>query len=183
MHTFLKYTPLPIKSTRRDQGATLLEVMIAMVIFAVGMLGLAGLQISGLRDSGNAEKRTEATIIVNDLIERMRANVVAVTAFDYTSINFASINCSTPPTPYCEDSSSGAAATCTSAQMATFDAALAYCLAQQRLPSGSLGITCTDNVGVIQACNATPYRTISVSWVNNNDFGTTTKGLSVLFRP
>jgi type IV pilus assembly protein PilV len=186
-----KKTPL-ITLLTSQQGMTLLEVMIALVIFSIGMLGLAGLQITGLRDSGNAERRTQATVLANDLIERMRANTAglraneaAVASGDYTdaTIQYGVIDCATPPAPYCEDTSTTAASACTPNQMAVFDAYTVYCQSSQRMPAGSLAVLCTDVNGVAATCAATPYRQVAMSWTNVNDFGSINKNMILTVRP
>lgn len=165
------------------RGATLLEVMIALMIFSIGMLGLAALQVTGMRESGNAEKRTQATLVANDIVERMRSNITATSAGDYAAVNYGTIDCTNPPVNYCEDNGGTNAATCTTAQMAVFDAQLAYCQAKNNLPTGALSTTCTDAAGVAAACTGTAYRTITLNWSNNNDFGNTNKVMALTFRP
>lgn len=59
-------------------GFTLVEVLIAIIILAVGILGLAALQMAGMRTNHSAYLRTQATIAAADLIDRMR-----VTPEDY----------------------------------------------------------------------------------------------------
>jgi type IV pilus modification protein PilV len=183
MHTVVTKETSMLRSIQTTRGATLLEVMIALMIFSIGMLGLAALQVTGLRETGNSEKRTQATLVANDIIERMRSNITATTAGDYAAVNYAAIDCATPPATYCEDDESSAATACSTTQMATFDAQLVYCQANKRLPSGSLSVACTDNAGVAAACAGTVYRTITLNWVNNNDFGNTSKIMSLTFRP
>lgn len=58
-----------------QRGFSLIEVLIAMVILAVGVLGLAALQTTGLQYTHDAYIRSQATILVHDLVERMRNNV------------------------------------------------------------------------------------------------------------
>ena len=55
-------------------GFSLVEVLVALMILSIGLLGLAGLQVSGLQGSNSAYMRSAAMISVNDMIERMRAN-------------------------------------------------------------------------------------------------------------
>ena len=64
---------LPIQT---NAGFTLLEVLVAIVVFSVGLLGLAALQIFSLRLSHDSLLRTTATILANDMADRMRANPV-----------------------------------------------------------------------------------------------------------
>jgi type IV pilus assembly protein PilV len=58
----------------RMQGFTLLEVLVAMVVLSIGLLGLAGLMASSLKNSHSAYQRTQATWLAYDALDRMRAN-------------------------------------------------------------------------------------------------------------
>jgi len=60
---------------KNNEGFTLIEVLISMLILAVGLLGLAGLQATGLRNNISAYNRSQATQLAYDLADRMRANV------------------------------------------------------------------------------------------------------------
>jgi type IV pilus assembly protein PilV len=59
---------------RYARGATLIEVLIAMLVLAVGILGLMGLQINGKRTNYEALQRSAAVGLAQDIINRMRAN-------------------------------------------------------------------------------------------------------------
>lgn len=59
---------------RGMQGFTLLEVLVAMLVLSIGLLGLAGLMASSLKNSHSAYQRTQATWMVYDALDRMRAN-------------------------------------------------------------------------------------------------------------
>lgn len=61
-------------SLRRQRGISLTETLIAMMILAVGMLGVAGMQTANVRNSQSANQRTMATILVSNMAERIRAN-------------------------------------------------------------------------------------------------------------
>lgn len=69
--------------TRPPRGFTLLEVLVALVVLSIGLLGLSGLQTSSLRNNHSAFLRSQATLASSDIIDRMRANRVAATAGDY----------------------------------------------------------------------------------------------------
>lgn len=56
------------------KGFTLLEVLVALVILSVGLLGLAGLQTTGIRNNHSANLRSQATILAYDIADRIRAN-------------------------------------------------------------------------------------------------------------
>ena len=57
-----------------QRGFTLLEVLIALLILSIGLLGLAALQTISLRSNEMASMRTAATHLAYDITDRMRAN-------------------------------------------------------------------------------------------------------------
>lgn len=61
---------------KNQRGFTLLEAMIALVIFSVGLLGLAGMQMTGMQSNHSAMMRTIATLQSYDMAERIRSNRV-----------------------------------------------------------------------------------------------------------
>jgi type IV pilus assembly protein PilV len=79
--------------------------MVALLIFSIGLLGLAMLQGTGLKFNTDSYARTQATILAYDLIDRMRANVAGVQAGNYCITS--ATPCTTtakPGTPeYCGD--------------------------------------------------------------------------------
>ena len=68
---------------KRQYGFTLLEVLIALLILSIGLLGLAALQTTGLRSNQMASMRTLATEAGYDITDRMRANPTGVEANEY----------------------------------------------------------------------------------------------------
>jgi type IV pilus assembly protein PilV len=182
MFRIMKHAALTRISRKTATGATLIEVMVALVILSIGLLGLASLQLSGISSNSSSEKRTQAAVVANDLIERMRANPAGVTAGNYAGVNYAAIDCSTPPATVCDNLSPGSSG-CTPAQMANYDAFTSWCNASTLLQSGSLQVACTDNAGAALACATTSYRTITVNWNTQTDNGTVQKSLSMTFRP
>ena len=61
-------------NARRQRGVGMLEVLVALLIVAFGALGYAGLQLTALRNSGDANHRAHAAMIAQDAIERIKAN-------------------------------------------------------------------------------------------------------------
>lgn len=57
-----------------QRGFTLLEVMIAVFVLSIGLLGLAHLQVVTLKATQSADFKTQATILAMDMFSRMRAN-------------------------------------------------------------------------------------------------------------
>ncbi|HKK06661.1 MAG: type IV pilus modification protein PilV [Gammaproteobacteria bacterium] len=58
-----------------QRGFTLVEVLVALVIFSIGLLGLAGLQSQSIRYTHSAYLRTQATFLAYDILDRMRVNM------------------------------------------------------------------------------------------------------------
>ncbi|MBN8443120.1 MAG: type IV pilus modification protein PilV [Thauera sp.] len=73
--------PLSLESRRLQGGTSLLEVLIAVVILSIGLLGLAGLQVASLRVNQGAMQRSQATILAYDMLDRMRSDVAFVANF------------------------------------------------------------------------------------------------------
>ena len=74
------------KGAFTQKGFTLLEVLISLVILAVGLLGLAGLQSVSVINNHGALLRSEASLLSYDILDRMRANrEQAVTTSRYVS--------------------------------------------------------------------------------------------------
>lgn len=59
---------------KKQQGFSLLEVMVTMLIVSFGMLGIAGIIITSLKNSQSSYARSQASLLVNDIVDRMRAN-------------------------------------------------------------------------------------------------------------
>lgn len=55
-------------------GASMIEVLVAVVILSVGLLGLAGLQSAGLTYNQSANARSHASMLAYGLLDSMRAN-------------------------------------------------------------------------------------------------------------
>ena len=64
----------------RQSGFTLLEVLIAVLVLSIGLLGIAGLMATSMRNSHSAYQRTQATWLAYDIIDRMRGNREAAVA-------------------------------------------------------------------------------------------------------
>jgi len=65
----------PARSPRRlAAGVGLIEVMVAVLVLGVGLLGVAAMQVTALRNNQSALERTQATIQTYSIIDAMRAN-------------------------------------------------------------------------------------------------------------
>lgn len=71
---------------RAARGFTLLEILIALVILSIGLLGVAGMQYASLRANHHAYLRSQATFLAYDIVDRMRANMAAALAGNYNIV-------------------------------------------------------------------------------------------------
>lgn len=78
----------------KQSGFTLLEVLVAMLVMAIGLLGLAGLTTSSMRNNLSASHRTQATWMAYDIVDRMRANRTSAVTGAYATPMGAAANCS-----------------------------------------------------------------------------------------
>ena len=66
---------MKLRITHKDQqGFTLLEAMVALVVFSVGLLGLGALQLAGMGNNQAAMQQSIATHLAYDMAERIRSN-------------------------------------------------------------------------------------------------------------
>lgn len=68
---------------QKQKGVGLVEVLVALVLLAISVLGFAALQLRAIDSSFEANKQVLATTIARDLAERMRANPQATRAGKY----------------------------------------------------------------------------------------------------
>jgi type IV pilus assembly protein PilV len=66
----------PIKR-KTQRGTTLVETLVALVVLSVGLLGIAALQMTSLRNNRGAHLRSQAQVMAYDITDRMRANRAA----------------------------------------------------------------------------------------------------------
>lgn len=74
----MSYRPHRSKRSGRQNGFTMIEVLVSIVVLSFGMLGLAGLQLNSLKNSRGATMRSLAIQHAYDMADRMRANLAAV---------------------------------------------------------------------------------------------------------
>jgi type IV pilus assembly protein PilV len=82
----------------RQRGFSLIEVLVAVVVLSIGLLGLAALQASTTRSNHSALLRTQATNLAYDIVDRMRANVTPAESGDYDA-DYGALPDEDDPTP------------------------------------------------------------------------------------
>jgi type IV pilus assembly protein PilV len=125
-------------------GFTMIEVLVAIFVLAIGLLGLAGLQASSLKNNTSAYTRSQAQLLAYDMLDRMRANQQGVTDGNYDDLLGT-----TPSNPSCISSG------CSVAQLAQHDAYEWTTVLAQTLPSGT---------GLVTGNGAGSIFTITVMW-------------------
>ena len=81
-------------SPNASRGVTLIEVLIAVLVLSVGLLGLAGLQWNSLKFNHSSLLRSQATNLAYDMTDRLRAKRQAARSGDFDSDTFAGGDCS-----------------------------------------------------------------------------------------
>ena len=101
--------------SKRQSGFTIIEVLIAVLVISIGLLGMAGLQTTGIQQSHNSYLKTQASLLAYDMADRMRANLQGVNAGAYDAVD--SMDSPVTSAPGCV---SGGTA-CSAADTATHD--------------------------------------------------------------
>ncbi|MEO5811014.1 MAG: type IV pilus modification protein PilV [Rhodanobacter sp.] len=118
----------------RQRGVSLIEVLMAVLIFSIGLIGLAGLMVISTRSNHSAYLRTQATFLATNMAARMSANPAGVWGQDYNSALYpvaaASAGC-------------GAGAACDAAGLATHDQQVWSTQLRTFLPNPTATILCT----------------------------------------
>lgn len=76
----------------RQQGFTLVESLVALIVLSVGMLGIAALYVEGLKAGRTAIFRTTAVLLAADMIDRVRANPAARDDYELNGATSGCIN-------------------------------------------------------------------------------------------
>jgi len=109
---------MPLPARHRVGGVTLIEVLVTMVIVAVGLLGLAGMQVRGLSIQKDAHGRALATQLAVDIADRMRSNSGAGVSNYGFVVPYPTGTYTPPGVTQCDET---AAAACTALQQAQYD--------------------------------------------------------------
>ena len=141
----------------RCHGFTMIEVLVAIFVLAIGLLGLAGLQAASLKNNTSAYTRSQEQLLAYDMLDRMRSNQQGV-----ANGNYDNLLSTTPTDPNCVDTG------CTVAALTMHDAYEWSTLLAQTLPSGK-GLVTGNGTGSIF--------TITVMW-DDDRTGATGMGCS-----
>lgn len=67
----------------RASGFSLVEVLVSIVILSIALLGMAALSAASLKSNNESYYRSQATVLANDILDRMRANPTAARGEQY----------------------------------------------------------------------------------------------------
>jgi type IV pilus assembly protein PilV len=126
------------------RGFTLIEVLVALVVMSVGMLGIAALYLEGLRAGRTALYRTTAVNLAADMADRIRANQPAGDAYAGTG-------------PGADESCVNGTVDCTPAELAADDWFSWNNQLEAQLPDGA-------SAEVLVNGAPAPVYTITVQW-------------------
>lgn len=142
------------------RGFTLFEVLVAIVIISIGLLGLLGLQTAAVVNTRNAQSRTLASMAVDSMADRIRANPASAAVAVYAGMTPA--NTAAFPTNCAQQ-------TCSPAAMAAYDGVEWQQGLKQVLPAGQGFIDCAATSG--GTCRVF---TITIGWHTQATSDTTT---------
>lgn len=140
--------------TKYDSGFSLIEVLVTLVIVSIGLLGLAALQSTSLTYNLSAYHRTQATVLTNSIMDRMRSNRIAANTQQYNTTNS---NAASDYTANCY----GTVAHCNASNLANHDLRVWKTALEELLPNGQGNITNTiaTGTGIMHH--------ITVSWIDD----------------
>lgn len=150
------------------RGFTLLEVLIAIVIFSFGMLGMAGVLVLSVRVNQSAYLRTQAAFLAQSIADRIRANSSWAL---WTNLYNGSWTSAQTGTATCQPS--GTPATCAFGDIATRDIAVWTAQVARFLPNATESIACAASAGASANVPSSSYQmlppfsglcTITISW-------------------
>lgn len=71
------------KPFNQERGSTIVEVIIALIVVTVGLLGLLGMQVYSVKGNQSAYLRSQATILAGELVDAMRAERIQARDGDF----------------------------------------------------------------------------------------------------
>ena len=88
-----------VRTARREQGVSIIEVVLASLLLSLGLMGLVRTQTESLNSANTAYNRVLAAVVADSLVEKMRVNRAGALNLDYnfdSTASTASVNCFGP---------------------------------------------------------------------------------------
>lgn len=165
----------------RQTGITMIEVLVTILVVAIGLLGLASMQSVSLKSNQDSIQRAAATNLAYELVSRMRANPEGARAGNYATAFANNGICNAAPTKMCtayygqQSGSVQLGSSCSSAELATYDAweiscghtntANTFSSPVNYLMSPNIAVSCDDsNPADAMTCSANSLYTVTFNW-------------------
>jgi type IV pilus assembly protein PilV len=151
------------------RGFTLLEVLIALLIFSLGLMGLAGLLTTSVKTNHSAYLRTQAIFLAQGMADRMRANPLGLWNSNY-NLNTVSTTAGTAPAAATSGTATACTGGCDFGTIATRDLTIFQNQLLQFLPNAGVAINCAavaSPPAAAQLLTLPPYAQtceIQISW-------------------
>jgi type IV pilus assembly protein PilV len=145
--------------SRTEKGFSLIEMLVAVLIVSIGLLGVAGMQLVGLKGNQQSYSKNKAAHHIQSLLERLRANPQGVVANNYV-FDSNTLNCNTAPATDC----SATTANCSSEQLANYDLFSAYCGSVGSSPGGMKADLSNSRLRVSCATTCQAGVTLQLDW-------------------
>jgi len=180
-------------SRKKQTGSTLIEVLIALLVFTIGLQGIASMQYQSIKDNFDSSQRSHGVWSAQELINRIRANPAGRAAGDY---DFNGDPCDgDPPATFCADTDGDNAAVCASNEMAEFDIWESICPTPNQAHAQNASQLFNPNLIItcVGACSEDSELNLALQWqsksvtddsvIQDGDNSLKTEQFNQVFRP
>lgn len=142
-----------------QHGFSLIEVLVAVLVVSIGLLGVAGMQLVGLKGNQQSFSKNQAAHHAQAILEKMRGNPAGVSANHYI-FNSATYSCAHEPAQNCGQSG----VTCNPEQIANYDLFRAYCGRRGGTVGGMKGDLSNADLQISCPVNCDTGIALSLGW-------------------
>ena len=181
-------------SRKKQTGSTLIEVLIALLVFTIGLQGIASMQYQSIKDNFDSNQRSHGVWSAQELINRIRANPDGRAAgnYDFNGNPCAGGNI---PATFCADTDADDAAVCASNEMAAFDIWESICPTPNQAHNQNASQLFNPNLIItcVGACSEDAELNLSLQWqsksvtddsvIQDGDNALKTEQFNQVFRP
>lgn len=162
---------------RRIAGFSMIELLVAVLVMGIGVLGITGLQVASMQNNREALLRSEAAQMAYSILDRIRANRIGGAGIVGLAYDGLAVGDAPPNANDCQ------AANCSQAQMVAFDLAVWKCSlgsfdadggcvalrAANVLPPTNQQPGLPQGDGSVVVNGATGVITVTVQWMGSNN--------------